>query len=210
MPTAVSLPEHFVYVRDIIPDIMIDIRYFTENNFAGCRIDGYEAPVCILTREATLALKQAQTELRTSGLGLKIFDAYRPQRAVRHFVRWARDSTDQKMKQRYYPDLDKDDLFELGYIVEKSGHSRGSTVDLTIVSLDGGGIPELDMGTEWDYFGSRSAPADMTVSNAQRANRMLLQDLMHRTGFAPVDQEWWHFTLRNEPYPDTYFDFPVK
>jgi D-alanyl-D-alanine dipeptidase len=125
-------------------------------------------------------------------------------------VRWAQDHADQKMKHRYYPDLEKQDLFARGYIVEKSGHSRGSTVDLTIVLLDGGAMPELDMGTEWDYFGSRSAPSDMTVSNDQRANRMLLQDVMQRAGFAPVDQEWWHFTLQNEPYPDTYFDIPVK
>jgi D-alanyl-D-alanine dipeptidase len=210
IPAAVSLPESFVYVRDIIPDIVIDIRYFTENNFTGCRIDGYEAPACILTRDAALALKQVQTELHKSGLGLKIFDAYRPQSAVRHFVRWAQDHADQKMKSRFYPDLDKQDLFSLGFIVEQSGHSRGSTVDLTIVSLDVGTMRELDMGTEWDYFGSSSAPSDTTVSNAQRANRMLLQDVMHRAGFVPVDQEWWHFTLKDEPYPDTYFDFPVK
>lgn len=184
------------------------MRYFTENNFVGRRINGYEAPVCLLTRQAAQALAAVQRDLAMAGLGLKVFDCYRPARAVAHFVRWARNLADQKNKQTYYPDVDKRNLFRKGYIAARSGHSRGSTVDLTLVRLDDG--KELHMGSPFDFFGVQSWPSDRSVSVEARTNRMLLAAAMRRRGFQPYDKEWWHFTLRNEPFPKTYFDFPVK
>ena len=151
-----------------------------------------------------------QAQLAPIGRGLKVFDAYRPQRAEDHFVRWAEDLADTKMKARYYPDVDKANLFRDGYIAAKSGHSRGSTVDLTIVSLNAGEPIELDMGTGWDHFGPKSWPSSREVTTQQRANRMLLQSLMVKHGFRPLAEEWWHFTLVDEPFPDTYFDFVVE
>ena len=145
------------------------------------------------------------------GLGLKIFDAYRPQRAVDHFVRWAKDIGEVRMKKEFYPNVDKGNLFKEDYIAEKSGHSRGSTVDLTVIGLDAkSGEAELDMGTAFDYFGPQSWPESPVVSAGQRAHRMLLQKLMEKHGFKPYPKEWWHFTLSREPYPDTYFDFPIN
>ncbi|MCC6946744.1 MAG: M15 family metallopeptidase [Bradyrhizobiaceae bacterium] len=184
------------------------MRYFGGNNFVGRRIDGYEAPVCLLTREAAQALAAVQRDLALVGLGLKAFDCYRPARAVAHFVRWARDVADQKTKQAFYPEVDKRNLFRDGYIAARSGHSRGSTIDLTLVRLADG--EELDMGSPFDFFGVRSWPSDRSVSAEARGNRMLLAAAMRLRGFRPYDKEWWHFTLRNEPFPETYFDFPVR
>lgn len=208
--SAASLPDGFGYIDDIVPDIKQEMRYFSENNFVGQRIDGYEKPVCILTKQAASALSEVQAELKVFGLGLKVYDCYRPQRAVDHFVRWAKDLGDTGMKQRYYPDVDKKNLFKDGYIAEKSGHSRGSTLDLTIVPLDPKDARALDMGTTWDHFGPKSWPSSLEVNATQRVHRMLLRMVMVKHGFKPLKEEWWHFTLADEPFPDTYFDFVVK
>jgi len=207
---ASAQPRHpaFVDASEAAPGLKVEMRYFTENNFVGRRINGYEAPVCLLTRQAAQALAAVQRDLAMAGLGLKVFDCYRPARAVAHFVRWARNVSDQKNKQTYYPDVDKRNLFRKGYIAARSGHSRGSTVDLTLVRLDDG--KELHMGSPFDFFGVQSWPSDRSVSVEARTNRMLLAAAMRRRGFQPYDKEWWHFTLRNEPFPKTYFDFPVK
>ena len=203
-------PEGFVEIRDAVAGVVVDLRYLGADNFVGAPVDGYTADRCYVTTEAARALGRVQHELGHLGLGLKVFDAYRPQRAVDHFVRWAEDLGDTRMKARYYPDVAKEHLFRDGYIAAKSGHSRGSTVDLTIVALDGGDPVELDMGTPWDYFGPRSWPTSLEVTPQQRANRMLLQALMMKHGFRPLAEEWWHFTLEDEPYPETYFDFVVE
>lgn len=203
-----SLPDHFVALAEIAPGIQQEVRYFSANNFVGEPIDGYLAANIFLTRSAAEALRRVQAELVPFGLGLKVFDAYRPQRAVDHFVRWAQDLDDQRMKGRYYPQVDKSDLFSDGYIAARSGHSRGSTVDLTLVDLATGA--ELDMGTPWDYFDLASWPDSDQVSIQQRANRLLLRRVMVAAGFHPLRTEWWHFTLVDEPFPDTYFDFPVE
>jgi D-alanyl-D-alanine dipeptidase len=200
----------FVEIREAVPGVVVDLRYLGDDNFVGAPVDGYAAERCYLTAEAAQALGRVQHELAHLGLGLKVFDAYRPQRAVDHFMRWAEDLDDTAMKSRYYPDVAKAHLFRDGYIAAKSGHSRGSTVDLTIVALDGGAPVELDMGTPWDFFGPRSWPSSREVTPQQRANRMLLQALMIKHGFRPLAEEWWHFTLEDEPYPDTYFDFVVE
>ncbi|MGA2227628.1 MAG: M15 family metallopeptidase [Syntrophobacteraceae bacterium] len=205
------LPRGFVYVEDTVPGIQIELRYFSNHNFVGERIDGYMASRCILTKEAAEALKGVQEDLNQFGLGLKIYDAYRPQRAVDHFVRWAKNPGGVRMKGEFYPEVAKEKLFKDGYIVEKSGHSRGSTVDLTIVSLDpkAQGV-ELHMGTCFDYFGPQSWPNNPEIEAGRRANRMLLRQVMEKHGFNPYLKEWWHFTLQGEPYPATYFDFPIR
>jgi D-alanyl-D-alanine dipeptidase len=200
--------DGFVDAATVVPGLRVEMRYFGAHNFVGRRIDGYEAPTCLLTREAAAALAAAQAELAASGLGLKVYDCYRPQRAVAHFARWARDLGDQSTKAEFYPNVDKTRLFELGYIAERSGHSRGSTVDLTIVDLATGA--ELDMGTPFDLFDTRSWPTDQTVSAEAQANRLRLQRLMMAHGFRPLREEWWHFTLNGEPYPETFFDVPVR
>ena len=203
-----ALPDGFVYLDEAIPDLVIDLRYATEHNFVGQRIDGYQHLPAILSAPAAAALAKVQAALRPFGLGLKVFDAYRPQRAVDHFVRWGQDIDDQRTKPDYYPDVEKADLFQEGYIASRSSHSRGSTVDVTLVYRDGAGVVrELDMGSRFDLFGPVSWPASRTVAPQQRANRALLQSLMRSQEFVPYAQEWWHFTLRDEPYPDTYFDF---
>lgn len=203
-----ALPEGFVALSEIAPGIQQEVRYFSANNFVGEPIDGYQAPTIYLTRSAAEALRQVQSELAPFGIGLKVFDAYRPQQAVDHFVRWARDLDDQRMKGRYYPQVAKSDLFSDGYIAARSGHSRGSTVDLTLVDLDTGA--ELDMGTPWDFFDLASWPDSDQVTTQQQANRLLLRRVMLAAGFQPLSTEWWHFTLVDEPFPDTYFDFPVE
>lgn len=209
--SAKGLPEEFVYVEDVIPDIQVELRYFADQNFLGRKVDGYLAPKCILTRQAAEALKKAQEELKPFGLGLKIYDAYRPQRAVDDFVRWGRDLNDTIMQRDYYPKVQKKDLFREGYIAEKSSHSRGSTVDLTIVRSDKQtSESELDMGTHFDFFGPEAWPDSPLVSSVHRAHRMLLHMLMSKHGFEPYPKEWWHFTLKNEPFPNTYFNFPVQ
>jgi D-alanyl-D-alanine dipeptidase len=201
-------PTGFVDAAQIVPGLRVDMRYTGARNFVGRPIDGYEAPVCVLTREAAEALARAQAELALRGLGLKVFDCYRPERAVAHFARWAADLSDQGTKAEFYPNVDKSRLFELGYIAERSGHSRGSTLDLTIIDLATGA--ELDMGTPFDLFDTRSWPTDETVSPEARANRLMLQNLMRAHGFRSLREEWWHFTLEGEPHPETYFDFVVR
>lgn len=202
------LPSGFVDARAVVPDLVVEMRYAAAENFVGRRIDGYDAPVCLLTREGASALGAAARALAPSGLGLKVFDCYRPARAVAHFVRWARDPADTAQKRAYYPNVDKSQLFALGYIAERSGHSRGSTVDVTLVDLATG--REVDMGSPFDLFDPVSHPESDAVGPAQHANRLLLRDAMEHAGFRPLQEEWWHFTLRGEPFPDTYFDFPIR
>ena len=203
-----TLPEGFVLVGEAIPDALLDIRYYTTYNFVGARIDGYEAPGAVLTREAADALKLVSDDMKAQGLRLVIYDAYRPQRAVDHFARWAEDIADTRMKAVFYPDVDKADLFEKGFIARRSGHSRGSTVDLTLLDEATGKL--LDMGGPFDFFGELSHPDYTGVSPEQQQNRMLLQSAMVKRGFKPLSTEWWHFTLVDEPYPKTFFDFPVR
>ncbi|WP_231710971.1 M15 family metallopeptidase [Xanthobacter dioxanivorans] len=201
-------PDLFVDVAGVVPDAVFDVRYFGTQNFVGARVDGYGAARCFLTRPAAEALAGVAADARKQGLGLRIFDCYRPARAVAHFARWASDLADTRSKAAYYPDVDKKDLFAEGYIAARSGHSRGSTLDLTLFSSATGA--DLDMGTPFDLFSPKSWPQSSAVSAAQKANRRLLADLMARHGFKPFDKEWWHFTLKSEPYPDTYFDFPIE
>ena len=204
-----ALPEGFVYLDEAIPGIVIELKYATEDNFVGQAIDGYRQLEAILAAPAAAALAEVQASLQPFGLGLKVFDAYRPQRAVDHFVRWGEDLDDRRTKAAFYPDVAKEALFEEGYIAARSGHSRGSTVDLTLVYRDeAGALQELDMGSDYDFFGPISWPASSAVSAQQRANRALLHRVMTAHGFNHYAREWWHFTLADEPYPDTYFDFP--
>ena len=205
---AQSLPDGFVYLSDVVSGIKLEMRYCTDNNFTGKRVEGYLNCRCIISKPAALALKNVQNELLPFGLELKIFDAYRPKMAVDSFVRWASDLDDLKMKKQYYPDVDKANLFKDGYIAAKSGHSRGSTVDLTIVQSDTG--KELDMGGAFDLLGPVSWPDSKLAPAGKRANRLLLRTLMMKYGFNPYAKEWWHLTLENEPYPDTYFDFTIE
>jgi len=197
----------FVLLAEAVPDAILEIRYYSTYNFVGDRIDGYEEPEAILTKEAAAALKEVSDEVKAKGYRLKIYDAYRPQKAVDHFVRWAEDFDDTRMKQYFYPDLEKDQLFPLGYIDAHSGHSRGSTVDLTLFDMNT--EKEVDMGGTFDWFGERSHPDYTEITDEQYANRMILREAMLGHGFKPLAEEWWHFTLEQEPFPDTFFTFPV-
>ena len=201
-------PSGFVLLSDFVPDIIQEIRYYTTYNFIGDRIDGYEEPCALLTKEAARALKSASNEMFVRGYRLKIFDAYRPACAVKHFVLWGIEDQDIRMKPYFYPKLEKQELFVKGYIAKQSSHSRGSTVDLTLLDMNTG--KELDMGSPFDLFDEISHPDCRDISDEQYENRMILQQVMVRNGFCPIDREWWHFTLRGEPYPDTYFEFPVS
>ena len=203
-----QMPADFVVLADVVPDIIQEIRYHSSFNFVGTRVDGYEAPVALATRPAAEALKKVSDELKAKGYRLKIYDTYRPQRAVNHFIRWAEAVSDTLMKPYFYPELDKSVLFDQGYICARSGHSRGSTIDLTLFDMSSG--QEVDMGGNFDYFGRLSHPDYEEVTPEQMANRMLLREAMLRHGFNPLAEEWWHFTLKDEPYPDTYFDFPIR
>lgn len=202
----------FVYVKDIIPDVIEDLRYNTTNNFMGMRADGYQANRAILTLEAATALKGVADELRKQGYVIKIFDAYRPQQAVNHFLRWAR-TTDERNKANYYPTLSKKSLFGK-YISRRSRHSCGSTIDMTICYINSG--QEVDMGGHFDFFGPASHPSFVgsyplgTVTAKHKQMRLWLQSVMVKHGFKPVASEWWHFSLKKEPYPKTHFNFPVK
>jgi D-alanyl-D-alanine dipeptidase len=229
--SADNLPPGFVDVRHVIPSAALDIRYFGQHNFLGTKVDGYNAPKCILTRKAAEALRRVQEDLRPFDLSLKIYDCYRPQRAVDHFCRWAKDTADTRMKKEFYPTVEKENLFRDGYIAKKSGHSRGSTVDLTVVALPlkqqetfvpGQQLSEcylpvsgrfgdnsIDMGSGFDCFHELSHPENRLVGTQQRINRLMLKALMEKHGFAYHDKEWWHFTLKGEPFPDTYFDFSI-
>jgi D-alanyl-D-alanine dipeptidase len=222
----------FVSVTEIDPTIIVEARYHGSHNFIGRPIEGYEAPKCLLVRAAAEALSRVQTEVRAFGLGLKTYDCYRPQRAVAHFAAWARDLSDVKMKAEFYPDIDKTKLFDLGYIAERSGHSRGSTVDLTLIPIPPPSQAEyregdplvrctapvehrfrdntLDMGTGYDCFSELSHTASPAVGAVAARNRLLLKAVMEKHGFVNYAQEWWHFTLRPEPYPQSYFDLPVR
>ena len=201
-------PSGFVVLADYVPHIVQEIRYYSTYNFIGERIDGYEEPCAILTLEAARALKAVSAEMLVQGYRLKVFDAYRPSRAVKHFVLWGIEDQDVRMKPYFYPELEKQELVSRGYVASKSSHSRGSTVDLTLLDMNTG--KELDMGSPFDLFSEVSHPDYRGITQAQYENRMLLQRAMLRSGFEPIDCEWWHFTLGQEPYPDTYFDFPVS
>ena len=203
-----TLPKGFSYVSEIDATIKKELRYGTSNNFIGKPIDGYLKDSLIISTPAAKALKEIQTKLMLSGLSLKIFDAYRPQQAVDHFVRWAQEMNDTLMKKLYYPDVQKSELFTLGFIASKSGHTRGSTVDLSIVDVKTN--KELDMGSSYDFFGEKSHPFYKKITEAQMKNRMLLRTIMIKNGFIPYDNEWWHFTLKDEPYPTTYFNFLIE
>ena len=221
--------SQFVTLSEAVPDAILEIRYYGTYNFVGARIDGYEEPTALLTKQAAKALKEVSDDVMSQGYRLKIYDAYRPQKGVDHFVRWAADLSDTKMKPYFYPDLDKSVLFEQEYIMEKSGHTRGSTVDLTL--FDMATEKEVDMGGTFDWFGPEShpdfcgnpetgeytgdnskSPAEpkRSITEQQFKNRMILRRAMLAHGFKPLDSEWWHFTLKNEPFPNTYFTFPVK
>ena len=221
--------SQFVTITDVVPDVLLEIRYFGTYNFVGTRIDGYEEPTALLTKQAADSLKAVSDDVMKLGYRLKIYDAYRPQKGVDHFVRWAENITDTLMKPYFYPDLDKSVLFPQDYICLKSGHTRGSTVDLTL--FDMATEKEADMGGTFDWFGPESHPdfcgnpetGEYTGDNSkspanpkrsitanQFKNRMLLRRAMLRHGFKPFDTEWWHFTLKDEPFPDTYFTFSVK
>lgn len=212
-------PDMFVRLAAVDSTIRQDMRYYGVRNFVGRPIPGYEAPQCWLTRPAAEALSRVQDDLRPFGLTLLVFDCFRPQRAVDHFVRWARDIRDTATKRAYYPTVPKGALFGEGYIASRSGHSRGSTVDLTIIPVEsralasGGGCEEtlpLPMGTGYDCFHPRSHTAHADMAPQVRANRLLLKTAMERRGFRNYPKEWWHFTLRGEPFPETFFDVPVE
>lgn len=201
-------PSGFCLLSDYVPSAVQEIRYFSTFNFIGERVDGYEEPCAIITPEAARELKKVANEANVLGYRLKVFDAYRPISAVEHFVFWALEDDDVRMKPYFYPEIDKTDTIRLGYIAKRSSHSRGGTVDLTLLDMRTG--KEVDMGTPFDYFGELSHPDCRDVTPEQYENRMLLQRLMCRHGFVPYECEWWHFTLEREPYPDTYFSFPVS
>ncbi|QLH42934.1 MAG: M15 family metallopeptidase [Coxiellaceae bacterium] len=226
-----KLPPNFVYLSDIDPTIQQDIRYADQHNFIGRPVKGYGAPACILTKPAAQALQQVQTVLRAKGLGLKVYDCYRPQMAVNDFIQWSQQPKLQQTKAEFYPRVNKADLFKLGYVAQKSGHSRGSTMDLTIIPLHG--EPQaayhpgqklvacyaplsqrfrdnsIDMGTGYDCLDKTAAFSDTSINKTAQQNRSLLQQIMTKYGFVPYEKEWWHFTLRNEPYQNTYFNFLI-
>ena len=201
-------PSGFVLLGDYAPHIVQEIRYYSTYNFIGERIDGYEEPCALLTKEAARALKSVSSELIVQGYRLKVFDAYRPLCAVKHFILWGIEDQDIRMKEYFYPDLQKQELFDRGYIAKQSSHSRGSSIDLTLIDMSTG--KEVDMGGPFDLFSEISHPDYRGISEEQYSNRMALQRVMVRNGFEPLECEWWHFTLKDEPYPDTYFEFPVS
>ena len=201
-------PSGFAVLADQVPHIVQEIRYYSTYNFIGERIDGYEEPCALLTKEAARALRSVSSEAFVRGFRLKVFDAYRPASAVKQFVLWGIEDQDVRMKPYFYPELEKQELFVKGYIARQSSHSRGSAVDLTLLDMKTG--KELDMGSPFDLFSEVSHPDYRGITEEQYENRMLLQHLMMRGGFLPIDCEWWHFSLRDEPYPDTYFTFPVS
>ena len=202
------LKKGFSYLSEVDGSIQQELRYFSSNNFIGKKIDGYKKNNVIISNAAANALKKVQAELKQMGLSLKVYDAYRPQQSVDHFVRWAKKLNDTLMKQSYYPTIRKSDLFKLGFIASKSGHTRGSSVDLSIVEIKTN--KEIDMGSSYDFFGATSHSFHKKLSNRQEKNRMLLRNIMIKNGFKPYDKEWWHFTLVDEPFPNTYFNFDIE
>ena len=200
-------PSGFVLLSDYVPGMIQEIRYFSTYNFVGDRINGYEEPVALMTTQGARALRRAADELNVKGYRIKVFDAYRHARAVEHFVMWGIEDMDLRMKPYFYPELEKQELFAKGYIAGKSSHSRGSTVDLTLLDMASG--REVDMGAPFDFFGEISHPDFRGITEELYENRLILRNAMLRNGFLPIDCEWWHFTLADEPYPDTYFDFPI-
>ena len=207
-PRSEQRPDSYVDAATVAPALIVEARYAAAHNFVGAPIDGYDKPICYLTKPAAAALAQVVADLEPRGLTIKVFDCYRPERAVAHFVRWARNLHDVKMKAEFYPNVDKSTLFRDGYIAARSGHSRGSTADLTLARRSDG--QALDMGTPFDFFSPRSWPTDKSISAEAQANRVVLAQVMRKRGFRPYDKEWWHFTLRHEPHPQSYFDFPVR
>lgn len=206
-----GLEKGFEYLDEFIPNIVFDLRYGSEDNFTGKVVKGYENPRPVSTFEMAKALKEVQIYLELRGLGLKIFDAYRPQKAVDNFFEWSKVKTDTLMKSKYYPNEKKENLFKHGYISKLSGHSRGSSVDLTIIHLIGEKAgEEIDMGSSWDYFGEKSSISSTKINLIQRKNRIILKNLMQMFGFLPYEKEWWHFTIKKEPFPNKYFDFPTN
>lgn len=203
-----QLPNGFTYAKDVIPDLDVELRYNTASNFLGKRVDGYHSNKLILTKQTAEVLKLVQEELQRKNLCLKVYDGYRPQQAVNHFVRWAKVLSDTVNKSAFYPTVKKRHLFKAGYIASKSGHSRGSTIDLTII--DGNTGKPLDMGSSYDFFGKKSWVNYKGITKAQQENRQILQTVMLKHGFRNYSKEWWHFTLRNEPFPKTYFNFPIE
>ena len=204
-----NVPGGFSKIESIEPPILIDLRYSGSDNFLGRTVKGYENPRNILlTNETIDALTKVQNTLSKTNLGLKLFDGYRPQKSVNNFVEWAKDLKDTVTKSKYYPKEKKDSLFFKGYISEKSGHSRGSTVDITLIFTDSINYGnELDMGSGWDFFGNKSWIDYDSITDSQKNNRNYLQNIMNQNGFKSFSKEWWHFTLIDEPYPNTYFDF---
>jgi len=203
-----NLPKEFVYLTDYIPHIAVDMKYFTNHNFIGRPIDGYKSNKIIITERAALAVQKVEQDLNKEGLGLKVFDAYRPQSAVNHFKRWAKDIKDTLMRKEFYPQVDKRDLFKKGFIASKSGHSRGSTIDLTIIDLKT--KKELDMGVAFDFFGEESGHGYTKLNTVQKQNRLKLKKIMEKYGFRAYSKEWWHYTLNDEPFKDKYFDFKIN
>lgn len=203
-----DLPEGFCYLTDTVPDVLLEIRYYSDFNFVGRRIEGYDAPLAICTSQAACALRKANEELRQHGFLLKIYDAYRPQCAVNMFQTWASDLNDTSMRRYFYPEISKNDIRPQGYIARKSAHSRGSAVDVTIVEMRSGA--EADMGSPFDYFGPISRPDCNSITPQQKEHRKILQQAMLHQGFCQNPHEWWHFTLRNEPFPNTYFNFRIQ
>jgi D-alanyl-D-alanine dipeptidase len=203
-----TLPDGFVYAKTMIADLDVELRYFSTNNFVGDTIDDYKANRLILTKATVEKLKLVQDELQQQNLCLKVYDGYRPQGAVNHFIRWAKDLNDTINKQQFYPDVDKRNIFKAGYIASRSGHSRGSTLDLTLTDGETGEL--LDMGSPYDFFGEQSWVDYKDITEQQKTNRQLLQTVMQKHNFRNYPKEWWHFTLRWEPFPETYFDFEVE
>jgi len=204
----IDRPEDFVDISLEISGIVTDVKYFTGDNFVGEKIEGYNAPIILLTRRATTALGRVQKQLMEKGYGLKVYDGYRPKRAVEHFIRWINEDEDGKTNELYYPGMTRQEVFQGGFIVKESSHTRGSTVDLTVINLETG--EEVDMGGFFDFFSEISYSDYDHLSIEQSKNRVQLRYLMRSEGFEPMQQEWWHFTLADEPYPQTYFDFPIE
>ena len=202
-----NLEDGFVYLNDIDDSIIVDLKYYSNENFTGQYVEGYLSNNAILTKESALALSDAQDDFNKLGYSLILYDAYRPQRAVDFFVQWSNNSYDTINKRIYYPNIKKSELFELGYIAYKSGHSRGSTVDVSLVEISTNKV--LDMGTIFDYFGVESHTFFDDISEKQKSNRLILYEIMSNNGFKNYSKEWWHFTLKNEPY-QKYFDFLVN